>query len=129
MIVVDSSALMAIVRKEPSAQACEDCLLEAETVLISAATLAEALIVAQRRGVRDQMVALIEAVSPQVHPVDEALAHRAAEAYGLWGKGVHPAALNYGDCFAYALAAAKPAPLLFVGEDFARTPLRSALQR
>ena len=71
------------------------------------------------------MSALLERLKFTVVPVFEADARRAAEAYGLWGKGVHPAALNLGDCFAYALAKAQDCPLLYVGDDFARTDVQA----
>ena len=54
-------------------------------------------------------------------------ARRISEAYARWGKGVHPAGLNYGDCFAYEVASERGCPLLFVGDDFSRTDLRSVL--
>ena len=59
-------------------------------------------------------------------PVTEYDAFQVAEAYSQWGKGVHPAGLNYGDCFAYALARQRACPLLFVGEDFTKTDIRLA---
>ena len=129
MTVVDSSALMAIVEREAFAKACEERLIGASELLISAATLAESLIVAQRRGVGAEMTELIATVSPTVRSVDESLAFRAADVYRRYGKGVHSAKLNYGDCFAYALAEAERAPLLYVGNDFNQTPIRKALAR
>jgi ribonuclease VapC len=89
--------------------------------LISAGTLAEALIVAGVRGVEDEMLRLIDELSIQVVPVTRAGAVGAANAYARWGKGRHPAALNFGDCLSYALAAERGCPLLYVGNDFART--------
>ncbi len=123
MIAVDTSALMAILQREPGFETCMD-VLEAETeVLISAGTLAESLIVAGRRNVAQPMNALIDNLGFTVAPVTAAVARRIADAYGRWGKGVHPAGLNLGDCFAYALASERGCPLLFVGDDFARTDL------
>ncbi len=123
MIAVDTSALMAILQREPGFEVCMD-VLEAETeVLISAGTLAEALIVAGRRVVAQPMNALIDGLGFTIAPVTAAIARRVAEAYGRWGKGVHPAGLNLGDCFAYALASEQGCPLLFVGDDFSKTDL------
>ena len=126
MIVADTSALMAVLLDEPGA---EDCIavLEAEAeVLLSAGTMAEALIVAGRRNVGVEMAALIDDLGLTVEPVSPADARRVALAYARWGRGIHPAGLNFGDCFAYALATARDVPLLYVGEDFARTDVAAA---
>lgn len=128
MIVVDTSALIAIVAREPSAQRCADVLAETHT-LISAATLTEALIVGSRPEYRGAVEPLLDDLKLEVIPVDEALGRLAAAAYERWGKGFHRAALNYGDSFSYALAQMYDCPLLYVGEDFSRTDIRSALER
>lgn len=128
MIAVDTSALMAILLDEPEAQACMAVLTDAGSVMISAGTLAEALIVAARRNIGEEMAALIEGAGFEVIPVTQGSARRIAEAYGRFGKGVHAAGLNFGDCFAYEVAKENGCPLLYVGEDFARTDLSSALQ-
>ncbi len=126
MIAVDTSALMAIVLDEPQAEACME-VLETETdIVISAGTVAEALIVATRRNVIDEVRTLIDGLGFAISPVTEASARRAAQAHAQWGKGVHPAALNFGDCFAYALAKEHDCPLLFIGDDFTRTDLKPA---
>lgn len=127
MIAVDTSALMAIVLGEPQGEACMTAIEEASGLLISAGTVAEALIVAARRNVRDEVNTLISGLGFEVVSVTAASARRIADAYGRWGKGVHSASLNYGDCFAYAVAVEHDCPLLYVGEDFAQTDLRSAL--
>lgn len=125
MIAVDTSALMAILLGEPESDSLISAL-EADTeVLISAAIVAEALVVAGRRNVADEMIRLIEDLGLTIVPVTAAVARRVAEAYGAWGKGVHPASLNFGDCFSYAIARDHACPLLYVGEDFARTDLPS----
>lgn len=126
-MVVDTSALMAILEKEPAGRDLSAALSSAPRLLISAATLAESLIVAHGRGVGEEMAALLRSLQIEVVPVTEAAARRAAEAYARWGKGLHPTALNYGDCFAYGLARAENLPLLYIGDDFARTDVRSAL--
>ncbi len=126
MIAVDTSALMAIALGEAESQGCMD-VLEAETeVLISAGTVAEALIVAGRRNVAEEMSTLVEGLGFTVIPVSPAAARRIAQAYARWGKGVHSAGLNFGDCFAYALAKEHDCPLLYVGDDFAKTDLAGA---
>ena len=129
MIVVDSSALMAIVMNEPAADACSDRLALTDEVLISAGTLAEALIVSRTRNRERQMEELLQTVAPKVIEVTETSARRAANAYQTWGRGFHAAALNFGDCFAYALARERSCPLLFVGGDFAATDILSALPK
>lgn len=126
MIAVDTSALMAIALAEPGFEACID-VLEADTeVLISAGTMAEALIVAGRRNLVQEMSTLIDDLGFTVVTVSAADARRVAQAYARWGKGAHPAGLNFGDCFAYALAKDRDCPLLYVGGDFERTDLRPA---
>lgn len=94
---------------------------------MSAGTLTEVLIVTGRRGLAEKTAALIDSLQITVAPVSEIDARLAAEAYARWGRGVHPAGLNFGDCFAYALAKERRCPLLCVGEDFARTDIQSAL--
>lgn len=127
MIAVDTSALMAIVLDEPQADACMAAIEQADGLLISAGTVAEALIVAGRRNVGEEIAAMISGVGFEIVSVTAASARAIADAYARWGKGVHPAGLNYGDCFAYALAAAHDCALLYVGEDFLQTDVRSAL--
>ncbi len=127
MIAVDTSALMAVILREPGFDALMGVLETHADLAISAGTLAEALIVAGRRGVGDEMASLIDGLGITVAPVTASTARRIAEAYGRWGKGVHPAGLNLGDCFAYALARERSCALLFVGEDFARTDLIRAV--
>lgn len=126
MIALDSSALIEVVAEQPMADACADVLLRSDLV-ISAATLAEALIVSRRKKVARQLDQLIELLRLDVEDVDAAFAQRAAFAYARWGKGFHPADLNYGDSFSYALAEMYGCPLLYVGNDFAQTDIRSAL--
>ncbi|MFD3263392.1 type II toxin-antitoxin system VapC family toxin [Phenylobacterium ferrooxidans] len=126
MIVVDTSALLAIVLDEAVSET-SIAVLEAETeVLISAATLAEALIVAARRGVATEVDQLVVGLAFTVIPVGESAARLVSQAYAQWGKGLHPAGLNYGDCFAYALAKENDCALLFIGDDFSRTDVKVA---
>jgi ribonuclease VapC len=127
MMAVDTSALMAIVLNEPSADACIAALEDEDEILISAGTVAEALIVAARRNVGREMASIIDGIGFEVVTVTPAAARRIAEAYALWGKGMtRSAALNFGDCFAYEVAKEHGCPLLYVGEDFAKTDIESA---
>ena len=127
MIVVDSSALIAIALAEPDAERCMRALHEAERVSISAATVTETLIVAFGRECEAPIRAIFDRLGLVVEPVTEARARAAADAYRRYGKGWHAAALNYGDCFAYALAIEHGCPLLYVGEDFAKTDVAGGL--
>ena len=127
MIAVDTSALMAIVLGESQSDACI-AALEAETeLLISAGTVAEALIVAARRNVLAETAGLIDGLGFEVVTITLASARRIAEAYRRWGKGVHPAGLNLGDCFSYEVAKAHSCRLLFVGDDFSNTDVERVL--
>ena len=128
MIVVDTSALMAILLDEPEATLCINALSTAEALSISAGTIAEALIVADRRGCGQEMRRLIDGLGFDVSPVTPATARAVADAYARWGKGINPAGLNFGDCFAYALANETASPLLYVGSDFSATDLHPATQ-
>lgn len=125
MIVIDTSALMAILLREPEAERCSAIIQREERLLMSAATLAEALIVSARRNINDEMNTLIEALAIEIVPVTAAAARRIAGIDRRWGKGSQPAGLNFGDCFAYHLAKEQDCPLLFVGQDFSQTDLRT----
>jgi ribonuclease VapC len=127
LIAVDTSALMAIVLDEPQANACIAALESEEQILISAATMAEALIVSARRGVGIEMTCVIDALGFEIVSVSSAAARRVAEAYAKWGKGVSPTALNFGDCFAYEVAKENACRLLYVGDAFSRTDVVSVL--
>lgn len=127
MIVVDTSALMAISLGEAFASACHSVLATETDVLISAATAVEAMIVAHRKNVAEEMNGLLNGFGFSTIPVALEDVDKVAAAYRRWGKGFHPAGLNFGDCFAYALARERGCPLLFVGEDFSRTDVVSAL--
>jgi ribonuclease VapC len=127
MIAVDTSALMAIVLGEAEADACMAILETEPAVLISAGTVAEALIVAARRKVAEEMAKLIDGLGFDIVTVTAASARRVAAAYERWGKGVRPAGLNFGDCFAYEVARAHDCRLLYVGDDFSKTDVESVL--
>jgi len=127
MMAVDTSALVAIALNEPQAHACMEAMIGANGLLISAGTLTELLIIASRRSCVQDVNQLMTDLGFEVVPVTQASAYRTAQAYQRWGKGNHPARLNYGDCFAYELATSQNCPLLYVGQDFAQTDVQSAL--
>jgi ribonuclease VapC len=127
VIVVDTSALMALLLDEPGADDIADVLATDADVSISAVTLAEARIVAARRDLAKEMDDLSEGLGFDVEPATGDTAKRVAEAYAVWGKGIHPAALNFGDCFSYVTAMSRNVPLLYVGDDFARTDVQGAM--
>jgi ribonuclease VapC len=118
---------MAIVLHEAAGVSCMKALRANSPLLISAGTLTEALIVAGGRHCREDMQSLIEGLAFEVVPVTEAAAKRVADAHGRWGRGAHSGGLNFGDCFSYAVARENGCPLLYVGRDFARTDIKSAL--
>jgi ribonuclease VapC len=127
MIAVDTSALMAVLLDEPEADACIAALAAGGELVISAGTVAEALIVANNRNVGEEMNRLLDELGFEIASVTAASAKRIAGIYEVWGKGLHPASLNFGDCFAYEVAKERAAPLLYVGDDFSKTDLKSAL--
>jgi len=129
-LIVDASALIAIVKAEADARACRQALRTSPVNRISAANLLEAAIVIDRfpdpaTAVFDR---LIRRSAIRVEPVTAHQVGIAREAYRRFGKGTgHPAQLNFGDCFAYALAIERGEPLLFVGQDFVQTDVRPVL--
>jgi len=127
MIAVDTSALMAIVLDEPEADACIAAFEAEDDILISAGTVAEALIVGARRNVADEVANLIDGLGFAVVTVTPASARRIAHAHEQWGKGISPAALNFGDCFAYEVAREHGCRLLYVGDDFSKTDIERVL--
>ena len=129
-MVIDTSALIAYLEHEPDAARVESALLAAPQLLISAATVVEAgIVVEARRGelAGRELDLLLHRLRVSVIPVGEVHADLARSAWRRFGKGRHPAGLNFGDCFAYALAAEHGEPLLFVGSNFARTDITAAL--
>jgi ribonuclease VapC len=121
---------MAIVLREPEAPDFRDAVRTASTRLLSTSTRVVIGIVALvRRGDArlEQMNALIEILKIDMVPLPEDHAEIAIDAFRRFGKGRHPAGLNFGDCFAYALAMATGEPLLFKGEDFSKTEVKRAI--
>ena len=130
MIVSDTSALMALVMDEPEAPDIRQAIDEAGQTLISAATLIEFYIVAMGKGedVYARAQGLIRELPIAVVPFDSGQAEIARRAYEQYGKGRgHPAQLNFGDTFSYALAPSRGLPLLYKGGDFARTDIPAAV--
>ncbi|MGH9446672.1 MAG: type II toxin-antitoxin system VapC family toxin [Terriglobia bacterium] len=131
-MIVDASAIIAILRNEPEARSCAKAIANASSRRISAVNYVEAAIIID--GSRDPVASrrfddLLHAAQMVVEPVTEAQAHIAREAYRDFGKGSgHPAGLNLGDCFAYALAKVTGEPILFKSDDFAHTDLTPALK-
>lgn len=123
-LAVDTSALTAILLGEREAPALLSALSGAANAGLCAANRTELLVVVQTRlgelGV-ERAKQLLQLEQVQTVALDEALADRAADAYRRFGKGRHPAGLNFGDCFSYALATREQVPLLFKGNDFAIT--------
>ena len=129
-MVVDSSAILAILLNEPDAAAIRTAFDAEDTRLISAATLLEAAVVIESRkgeagGV--QLDLLVGKAALEIVPVDAEQIGEARRAYRRFGRGRHPAALNYGDLFSYALSRITGEPLLFKGEDFQRTDVARVL--
>lgn len=131
LMVLDTSVLVAILTDEPEAPAFEDALAADPVRLLSAANLLEASIVVESRfgaaGGRE-LDLLIHRAQVEVVAVTAEQIEVGREAYRKYGKGHHPAALNYGDCFAYALSRISGEALLFKGGDFARTDVAVALR-
>lgn len=126
-MIVDSSAILSILYNEPDAKIYSQAFKDANMCRISAATLVEVSIVADGQRIGDKLDDLIKTARIVVEPLTEEQARIAREAYREYGRGNHKAKLNFGDCFAYALAMDVGEPLLFKGEDFAHTDVESAL--
>ncbi len=129
-MVLDTSAIAAVLLGEPERDRFIAVLADAEDPLISAATLVEVSIVMQAKlgdeGLGD-LDDLLAAATVRAVAVDAAQAYLAREAFARFGKGRAPAGLNFGDCFSYALARGMERPLLFKGDDFSRTDITPAL--
>jgi len=130
-VIIDTSALIAILRDEAEARACANAIAGTKIRRVSAVNYVEAAVVID--GSRNPIASrrfddLFRQAQLVVEPVTEAQARLAREAYRDFGKGSgHPARLNFGDCFAYALAKAAGEPILFKGDDFRHTDLSAVL--
>jgi ribonuclease VapC len=132
-MIVDTSALLAILRSEPEARSCADAIEQSAARRISAGTLLEVSIVIDASSdpiASRRLDDLVEAANFVVEPVMKDQVQIGREAYKDFGKGSgHPAGLNFGDCFAYALSKVMREPLLFKGDDFIHTDIEPALRR
>lgn len=129
-LVVDTSALMAVLLEEPDALKYAQALHDADELRMTAPNwLESAQVITGRLGSKgfQQFDDLVSSLQIVVIPINASLARLAYDAWLRYGKGRHPAALNFGDCFSYALAKQRGEPLLFKGEDFSKTDLMPAL--
>jgi ribonuclease VapC len=123
-VVIDTSAIIAMLVGEPSADRLVAAVEGDHTRLVSAATVVEASLVLLGRygeAAEPQLDRLLRGIGAEVVPVGEEQVVIARDAALKFGRGRHAAALNFGDCFSYALSVARGEPLLFVGEDFKQT--------
>ena len=128
MIVLDTSAILTILQEEPERDLFASAISRAGRVLVSAGTAVELAAVAGRsERLRADVPAFLQQPFVEIEPVTAAQAAGAVDAFRSFGKGRHPAALNFGDMFAYLLARERGLPLLFKGNDFAQTDVRNAL--
>ncbi len=131
-MVVDTSAILAILKQEPDAPAIAQRLAGNQRILMSAATLMECgTVVVGRYGAAGtaELTGLLARLKVTIVAVSAEHAQAGVEAYSLYGRGTgHPAKLNMGDCFAYALAKTRNLPLLFKGSDFIHTDIEPALK-
>lgn len=131
-MIVDTSALLSVVFDEADAPLYARAMLDSPSASISAGNVLEAFIVTDGR--RNDILSakageIVEGLRLEIVPLTDIHVVLARQAYREYGKGNHPAALNFGDCIAYALAKATGEPLLFKGNDFSRVDVRAALIR
>jgi len=129
VIVVDTSAIVATLTGEAAGERVTAAVAGAPACLMSAASYVEcAIVLTARYGERgaNHLRLFLHEAGIDIVAVDTDQAELALDAWTRYGRGRHPAALNYGDCFSYALCASRGAPLLFVGDDFAATDLARA---
>lgn len=132
LIIVDTSALMAILLGEPEGKRFFEVLVTSGPTLLGAPTLLEFMMVAHRDRIADptgRIAELLSRLSLEVIAWETHHVQLALDAFLRFGEGRHPAKLNFGDCMSYALAKSLDAPLLYKGEDFALTDVRSAVAR
>ena len=125
--VLDTSAIISYLLGETQKDQIAKQIYSAEKIFISAGILSELFIVAQTKGVFKLSRNFVEELQLQVVPVTRTTAEQIEKIYMKWGKGFNPACLNFGDCFAYALAKSKGLPLLFIGNDFKKTDIVSVI--
>ena len=128
-MIVDTSAVLAILFGEPDAERYERAIAEASHCRMSVASFLETSIVLESRigaAGQHELDVFVERAPLELEPVTASHAQAARRAWRRFGKGNHPAGLNFGDCFAYALAEATGQPLLFKGSDFTLTDIEAA---
>jgi ribonuclease VapC len=128
-MVIDTSALLAIVLDEPEREAfLTKISLDARPLIAAANYVEAAIVITARRGAAaaTRLRALIDEAGIAIVAVDEAVSESAIDAFRRFGKGQHPAGLNFGDCFAYSLASLSGERLLYKGDDFAKTDIAAA---
>jgi ribonuclease VapC len=129
-MILDASAVLAIIFGEPGFEVYVRAIAAAESRSISAATFVETTMIAESRAgdtaVR-QSDGFFRSANVAIQPVTVEQAYIACQAFSNFGKGRHPAGLNFGDCFSYALAKATDEPLLFKGDDFRKTDITPAI--
>ncbi|WP_156681095.1 type II toxin-antitoxin system VapC family toxin [Sphingomonas profundi] len=126
-LVVDSSAIVAIILAEAEAAAFGERLLDNDAVMAAPNQLETLMVLSRRPGAEAALSGVLRAYNIQIAPFTADLVPLAHDAFVRFGKGRHAAGLNFGDCIAYALARARRAPLLFKGRDFALTDVVPAL--
>lgn len=129
-MIIDTSAIIAILFNEPDAAVYANAIADAQSARISAANYVEAAVVIESQSHADgarQFDTFMRRAGILIEPVTEEQALLARQAYADFGKGRHPAGLNFGDCFSYSLAKAMREPLLFKGNDFSQTDIVSVL--
>ncbi|MDE0048079.1 MAG: type II toxin-antitoxin system VapC family toxin [bacterium] len=129
-MIVDSSALLAVLNREPDCERLETAIQTAASCQMSMANILETSIVVESRGGAEaghELDAFLERAAIEPVPVTITQLEAARRAWRQYGKGRHPAGLNFGDCFAYALARTTGEPLLYKGDDFARTDIPAAI--
>jgi ribonuclease VapC len=129
-VILDTSALVAILFREPDAEIYAEAIRNADTCRISAGTFVELSMVVELNagdvGIR-QCDVFFRGNGIEIEPFTEIQAHAARQGFSEFGKGRHPAGLNLGDCFSYALAKVSGEPLLFKGNDFSKTDIVAAV--
>jgi ribonuclease VapC len=128
-MVLDSSAIVAIHLREPGCERLMERIERAEVVVIGVPTLLESVMVLTTRlgqDARPMLFAFLRRLEAEVVPFNQEHLDAAATAFIRFGRGRHPAALNFGDCMSYAVASVSGMPLLFTGEDFRRTDIAQA---
>jgi ribonuclease VapC len=132
VIVIDTSAIIAILQEEAESEFFAEIIIDEDRCLLSAIGLFEASMVMIGRGPPELaygLDTLVERTGIEIVPVDRQLAIDSRAALIRFGKGRHPASLNFGDCVSYALARTRSLSLLYKGEDFAKTDVISAARR